>query len=259
MFYGSFPYDRQPKLFCRWIIDNPLKLTRKPTLSLGLIPQLEERCTGIAEVLDSNPVQTRIFFRRSFRCCLSCVHHCKNQSRPWRPVLLALDSIFTRCRNEFPLMASGRRGKGERLSTIKFLSKIHLYDPLYILLSSILSNQTWIIGVLCGHSLNPELPDYKSSALTVGVSEINGSLALINISDDNVLGWKTVLKILPLPSKRTVVFFGRSFSLGHSHPIYQPPEEVCLLNEGLPRGAKTSILAQFLNGCIGKNVHIGTS
>lgn len=56
------------------------------------------------------------FFRRSFCCCLSC----KNQSRPWCPALLALDSIFTRCQNESPLMASCRRGKGERLSTIKF-------------------------------------------------------------------------------------------------------------------------------------------
>ena len=120
MFYGSFPYDRQPKLFCRWIIDNPLKLTRKPTLSVGLIPKLEDRCTSIAEVLDSNPVQTRIFFRRSFRCCLSCVHHCKNQSRPRCPALLALDSTFTRYQNESPLMASCRRGKGERPSTINF-------------------------------------------------------------------------------------------------------------------------------------------
>ena len=39
----------------------------------GLIAQLVEYCTGIAEVMGSNPVQAWIFFRLSFRNCSSCV------------------------------------------------------------------------------------------------------------------------------------------------------------------------------------------
>ena len=42
-------------------------------LPVGLIAQLVEHCTGIAEVKGSNPVQAWIFFRLSFRSCLSCV------------------------------------------------------------------------------------------------------------------------------------------------------------------------------------------
>ena len=36
-------------------------------LPVGLIAQLVEHCTGIAEVMGSNPVQAWIFFRLSFR------------------------------------------------------------------------------------------------------------------------------------------------------------------------------------------------
>ena len=42
-------------------------------LPVGWIAQLVEHCTGIAEVMGSNPVQAWIFFRLSFRNCLSCV------------------------------------------------------------------------------------------------------------------------------------------------------------------------------------------
>ena len=42
-------------------------------LPVGLIAQLVEHCTGIAEVMGSSPVQAWIFFRLSFRNCLSCV------------------------------------------------------------------------------------------------------------------------------------------------------------------------------------------
>ena len=38
-------------------------------LPVGLLAQLVEHCTGIAEVLDSNPIQAWIFFRPYF-------HHC---------------------------------------------------------------------------------------------------------------------------------------------------------------------------------------
>ena len=44
---------------------------------VGLLAQLVERCTGIAEVKGVNPVQASIsFFRLSFRNCKSCVYNC---------------------------------------------------------------------------------------------------------------------------------------------------------------------------------------
>ena len=46
----------------------------------GLMAQLVERCTGIAEVMGSNPVQAWIFFRLNFRNCLSCVNNCDDLS-----------------------------------------------------------------------------------------------------------------------------------------------------------------------------------
>ena len=36
-------------------------------LPVGLIAQLVEHCTGLAEVMGSNLVEARIFFRLSFR------------------------------------------------------------------------------------------------------------------------------------------------------------------------------------------------
>ena len=42
-------------------------------LPVGLLAQLVEHCTGIAEVMDSNPVQAWIFFRSSFHYYLSSV------------------------------------------------------------------------------------------------------------------------------------------------------------------------------------------
>ena len=45
-----------------------------------LIAQLVEHCTGIAEVMGSNPVQAWMSFRLKFDNCLSCVHNCDDQS-----------------------------------------------------------------------------------------------------------------------------------------------------------------------------------
>ena len=45
-------------------------------LPVGLLAELVERCTGIAEVTGSNPVQAWFFFRLSFRNCKSCVFNC---------------------------------------------------------------------------------------------------------------------------------------------------------------------------------------
>ena len=45
-------------------------------LPVGLLAQLVEHCTGIAEVMGSNPIQAWIFFRPSFHYYLSSVHYC---------------------------------------------------------------------------------------------------------------------------------------------------------------------------------------
>ena len=42
-------------------------------LAVGLLAQLVEHCTGITEVMGSNPVQAWIFFRPSFYYCLVVV------------------------------------------------------------------------------------------------------------------------------------------------------------------------------------------
>ena len=48
--------------------------------AVGLLAQLVERCTGIAEVMGSNPVQAWIFFFRSyFHYCSSSVHFCEDR------------------------------------------------------------------------------------------------------------------------------------------------------------------------------------
>ena len=48
--------------------------------TMGLIAQLVEHCTGIAEVMGSNPVQAQICFRLSFRNCISCVYNFDDHS-----------------------------------------------------------------------------------------------------------------------------------------------------------------------------------
>ena len=47
-------------------------------LPVGLLAQLVEHCTIIAEVMGSNPVQVWIFFRPSFTYGLSSVHNCED-------------------------------------------------------------------------------------------------------------------------------------------------------------------------------------
>ena len=48
-------------------------------LPVGLLAQLVEHCTGIAEVMGSNPVQAWIFFRPSFHYYSSSVHYCEDR------------------------------------------------------------------------------------------------------------------------------------------------------------------------------------
>ena len=49
------------------------ELTNWPAATAGLITQLVEHCTDIADVVGLNPVLARIFFRLQFHNCLSCV------------------------------------------------------------------------------------------------------------------------------------------------------------------------------------------
>ena len=48
--------------------------SEKNQLPVGLLAHLVERCTGIAEVMGSNPVQAWIFFRPYFHYCLSSAY-----------------------------------------------------------------------------------------------------------------------------------------------------------------------------------------
>ena len=47
-------------------------------LPVGLLAHLLEHCTDIAEVMGSNPVHARVFFRPYFHCCLSSVNYCED-------------------------------------------------------------------------------------------------------------------------------------------------------------------------------------
>ena len=57
----------------------PLQTQYADQLLVGLLTQLVERCTGIAEDMGSNPVQAWIFFRLYFPYCLTSVHHCEDR------------------------------------------------------------------------------------------------------------------------------------------------------------------------------------
>ena len=48
-------------------------------LPVSLLAQLIEHCTGIAEIMGSNPVQAWIFFRHYFHFYLSRVHNCEDR------------------------------------------------------------------------------------------------------------------------------------------------------------------------------------
>ena len=60
---------------------------------VGLLAQLVERCTSIAEVMGSNPVQAWIFFRPYFHYCLSSAHYCEDHFHSHNyPILHDIDS-----------------------------------------------------------------------------------------------------------------------------------------------------------------------
>ena len=53
-------------------LDGYITNSQNGQLPVGLIAQLVEHCTGILEVMGSNPVQGWTAFKLSFRNCLSC-------------------------------------------------------------------------------------------------------------------------------------------------------------------------------------------
>ena len=52
---------------------DPELIQRIYPLPVGLLAQLEERCTGIAEVMSSNPVWAKVFFRSHLQLLVSVV------------------------------------------------------------------------------------------------------------------------------------------------------------------------------------------
>ena len=99
-------------------------------LPVGLLAQLVERCTGIVEVMGSNPVQAWIFFRPYFHYCPSSAHYCEDhfhsQKKYYATMIFPPFFTFAVRRSPFlPLAHSwdGRPLCGERIDS--FISKIH--------------------------------------------------------------------------------------------------------------------------------------
>ena len=65
-------------------------------LPVGLLAQLVEHCTGITEVMGSNPVQAWIFFRPYFHYCSSSVHYCKDCFHIQKILTLCLQVVMNR-------------------------------------------------------------------------------------------------------------------------------------------------------------------
>ena len=64
-------------------------------LPVGLLAQLVGHCTGIAEVMGSNPVQAWIFFRPYFHYYSSSVHNCEDRFHIHVQVLLLTDKLWS--------------------------------------------------------------------------------------------------------------------------------------------------------------------
>ena len=63
----------------RFIASQVFRNQHSDQLPFSLLAKLVEHCTGIAEVMDSNPVQAWIFFRPYFHYCSSSVHYCEDR------------------------------------------------------------------------------------------------------------------------------------------------------------------------------------
>ena len=99
-------------------------------LLVGLLAQLVEHCTGIVEVMGSNPVQAWIFSRPYFHYCPSSAHYCEDhfhsQKKYYATMIFPPFFTFAVRRSPFlPLAHSwnGRPQCGERIDS--FISKIH--------------------------------------------------------------------------------------------------------------------------------------
>ena len=83
-FYINF-FIRGSLIWCsckysHWVITSRVIANQhNDQLSVGLWAQLVEYCTGIAEVMSSNPVQAWFFFRPYFQYCFSSVHYCEHR------------------------------------------------------------------------------------------------------------------------------------------------------------------------------------
>ena len=74
----SFPYSHLYPQFTHsyLFITSRVYVEHSDQLPVGLLAQLVEHSTSIAEIMGSNPVQAWFFFRPYFHCCLSSVHYC---------------------------------------------------------------------------------------------------------------------------------------------------------------------------------------
>ena len=67
----------------QYILHGYITNSQYDQLPVGLIAQLVEHCTGIAEVMDSNPVQAWIFFQAFFSQLLKLRSNCEDLSSIW--------------------------------------------------------------------------------------------------------------------------------------------------------------------------------
>ena len=121
-----------------WILSHLRVYNEGNQLPVGLISQLVEHCTGITEVMGSNPVQAWILLRISFHNCLSCVYNCDDRWRFHISVSWQFkDMIFhiLNCASGMWLPNSYWANTSLIIDAIR-CSSANIYNLLYILLLS---------------------------------------------------------------------------------------------------------------------------
>ena len=63
-------------------------------LPVGLLAQLVERCTGITEVMRSNPVEAWIFSRPYFHYCSSSVRYCEDRFHNHGDDIVRINNVY---------------------------------------------------------------------------------------------------------------------------------------------------------------------
>ena len=76
IFYKNIEAEISEMLRHFFFVKRFIKNRLNHQLSVGLLAQLVERCTGIAEVIGFESCTSLIFFRLSFHNCKSCVYNC---------------------------------------------------------------------------------------------------------------------------------------------------------------------------------------